>query len=88
MNVSEPYPYRESTCMHLRVSCSYEICIHFVLEQLNITSIQTINGEFLPYVDSPLGEGILSNIQSTLFLHQREVVPSVISLCAILRKKY
>ena len=35
--------------------------------------------------DGPLGKRILSNIQSTLFLHQSEVVPS--SCCCFFSKK-
>ena len=43
---------------------------------INTASMHTISRSFIEYIDGPLGKLILRNVQSTLFLHKREVVPS------------
>ena len=54
------------------------LSIMFLNILINITSMHTIIWSIycIPYIDCPLGERILSYVQSTWALHQREVIPS------------
>ena len=61
------------------VTHSHKIFVYSVLEHINTFSTQS----FSPYMDDPLGECILSNIQSALLFHQREVVLSGYFTCLI-----
>ena len=54
----------------------------------NTTAMHTIGGQFIPYIDGPLREWILSNIQSTLFLRQHDVMPSGNFTCINLENEY
>ena len=50
----------------LSINCLYKIFVYSVIKHINTTSTHTISRQRIPYIDGPLGEGVLSNIQSTL----------------------
>ena len=62
------------------VTHPHKIFVYSVLEHINTFSTQL----FSPYIDGPLGECILSNIQSALLFHQRVKSCSLVILHALL----